>query len=152
LPVIFSRQGRDGNLAPLAQRRSQLVGDVPVRGSELWRIVLAPDDAGRFIIDHGGDNAFYRTGLAGTLRERNIRNLLLAGIPTDGVVHATMRAANDHGFECLAISDACCGTTAARHDAQLRITTFGNGLFGTVAPAAAVIAALSANDEKDPLP
>jgi hypothetical protein len=47
------------------------------------------------------------------------------------------------GFECLAVSDACQGTSEPRHTAQLRITTFGNGLFGTVAAAAAVHAALT---------
>lgn len=148
LTIVFSRHGQDGVLSPLAKRRSKLADQIPMRGSESWQLVLAPQPD-EIVVDHGGDNAFYLTGLAETFRSRNIRNLLVAGLPTDGLVHATMRAANDFGFECLAISDACRGTATARHDAQLKITTFGNGLFGTVASAAAVIAALPAYDNKD---
>jgi nicotinamidase-related amidase len=148
LPIIFSRHGFDSQASAIAQRRNRLAGDIPMRGSEAWQLVLsASDKDGDTIVDHCGDNAFYLTGLADMFRSRNIRNLLVAGIPTDGILHATMRSANDCGFECLAISDACRGTTAARHEAQLTITTFGNGLFGTVAPAERVIAALSANDK-----
>jgi nicotinamidase-related amidase len=77
------------------------------------------------------------------LKVRGIRNLLIAGLPTEGLIHATQRTANDMGFECLAVADACQGTSETRHAAQLRITTFGNGLFGTIASAAAVKAALT---------
>jgi biuret amidohydrolase len=118
-------------------------GELPVPPATWqWaRDIALPDDA--MIVTHAGDNAFYRTGLEAALRAAGIRNLLIAGLPTDGLVHATQRAANDMGFECLAIADACAGTTPARHDAQLRITTFGNGLFGGVADLAAVRAALN---------
>jgi nicotinamidase-related amidase len=93
-------------------------------------------------IDTTGDNAFLSTDLEDRLRAAGIRNLLIAGLPTDGLVHATMRAANDRGFECVAVSDACKGTSEPRHDSQLRITMFGNGLFGTVADCATVVDAL----------
>lgn len=93
-------------------------------------------------IEHAGDNAFFRTPLEAELRQRGIRNLVVAGLPTEGLVHATQRTANDMGIECLAVSDASAGTTLERHLAQLRITTFGNGLFGAVADTEAVIAAL----------
>jgi nicotinamidase-related amidase len=151
LTVVFSRQGRNGVLSPVAQRRGKVADPIPLRRSTAWQLVLEPL-ADEIIVDHRGDNAFYLTGLAETLRDRSIRNILVAGVPTDGLVHASMRAANDDGFECLAISDACRGTTMTRHDAQLIITTFGNGLFGAVAPAATVISALSAYDKKDLLP
>ena len=120
------------------------MGDVvPAAGSSQWQ--LAPElgafgDEGRF--DHGGDNAFFGTDLEHELKARGIRNLLIAGLPTDGLVHASQRAANDIGFECLAVSDACWGTDLARHQAQLRITTFGNGLFGAVADSTQVREAL----------
>ncbi|MBY5326081.1 isochorismatase family protein [Rhizobium leguminosarum] len=103
--------------------------------------LILPDTA--LVVDHSGDNAFYRTPLETELKAPGIRNLLIAGLPTDGLVHATQRTANDMGFECLAVADACQGTSETRHAAQLRITTFGNGLFGTVASAAAVKAALT---------
>jgi len=117
---------------------------VPVEGSGDWAFppeFVLPDAA--LVVDHSGDNAFYGTSLEAELKARGIRNLLISGLPTEGLVHATQRTANDMGFECLAIVDACCGTSEMRHAAQLRITTFGNGLFGTVASAAAVTAAMT---------
>ena len=139
----------DHGIAIYAARRDArpetLASDAHVSpASWQWtRDVALPEDA--HIVTHAGDNAFYQTGLEASLRAAGIRNLLIAGLPTDGLVHATQRAANDMGFECLAVADACAGTTPARHTAQLRITTFGNGLFGAVADLAAVRAALTSS-------
>ncbi len=102
-------------------------------------LVVYPSEA----VQHRGDNAFFGTQLEADLRQRGIRNLLIAGLPTDGLVHATQRTANDMGFECLLVSDASKATSPARHTAQLRMTTFGNGLFGAVADSAAIHAALA---------
>lgn len=114
---------------------------VSQRGSEalVSDLVMYRSDAVR----HRGDNAFFGTQLEADLRGRGIRNLLIAGLPTDGLVHATQRTANDMGFECLLVSDASKATSPARHTAQLRMTTFGNGLFGAVADSAAIHAALA---------
>lgn len=143
LAIIASRRGQDPEGGALARRRVALGDDVPAKDSVDWQfddsISLPP---GAIIVDHAGDNAFFGTGLEDTLRRRAIRNLLVTGLPTDGLVHATQRAANDMGFECLTVIDACKGTSPGRHEAQLRITTFGNGLFGAIASAAAVEAAL----------
>jgi len=149
LPIIASRRGRAETLSPVAARRAAMgaeLGDplFPPHAPE-WQLAEAlglPADAP--IFDHPGDNAFYSTSLEAWLRQRGIRNLLLAGLPTEGLLHATQRAANDMGFECIAISDACKGTTEARHAGQLRITAFGNGLFGTVATSGQIILALTA--------
>lgn len=96
------------------------------------------------LIMHQRDNIFFNADIDvdAMLRARGIRNLIFAGLPTEGLLHASMRAANDKGFECLAVSDACKGTSMPRHSAQLRITTFGNGLFGVVSPAQPLIDAL----------
>ena len=150
LPVVASRRGRAEMLSPVAARRAATGADVgdpifPPRTPE-WQLAQAldlPTDV--TIFDHHGDNAFYSTGLEARLRQRGIRNLLLVGLPTEGLLHATQRAANDMGFECIAVSDACKGTTEARHAGQLRITAFGNGLFGTVARSDQIIAALNAS-------
>jgi biuret amidohydrolase len=142
--IVAARRGYGPEENPLAARRRLLGDPIPERGSAEWalnaQIGLPPPT---IIVDCAGDNAFFGTRLEETLRQRGIRNLLVTGLPTDGLVHATQRAANDMGFECLAIADACKGTSQARHDAQLRITTFGNGLFGTVATSADIHAALS---------
>lgn len=149
LPVIASRRGRAGMLSPVAARRAAMGADLgdpvfPPHTPE-WQLAEALDlPADAPIFDHPGDNAFYSTGLEAWLRVRAIRNLVLAGLPTEGLLHASQRAANDMGFECIAVSDACKGTTDERHAGQLRITAFGNGLFGTVATADQIISALTA--------
>jgi nicotinamidase-related amidase len=114
---------------------------VSQRGAEalVSDLVMYRSDA----VQHRGDNAFFGTQLEADLRGRGIRNLLIAGLPTDGLVHATQRTANDMGFECLLVSDASKATSPARHTTQLRMTTFGNGLFGAVADSAAIHAALA---------
>jgi hypothetical protein len=53
-----------------------------------------------------------------------------------------MRAANDLGLECLLVEDGTATEDAAAHATILSITRFGNGLFGTTAPIAALLAAL----------
>jgi nicotinamidase-related amidase len=149
LLVVASRRGRAGTLSQVAARRAAMGNDMgdPVFPPHTpdWQLADALGLTGDApIFDHPGDNAFYSTGLEASLRQRGIRNLVLAGLPTEGLLHATQRAANDMGFECIAISDACKGTTEARHAGQLRITAFGNGLFGTVATADQIISALNA--------
>ncbi len=141
--VVAARRGIDGAQDPLAARRRLLGDRVPDKHSPEWQIsdrLALPADA--ILVDFGGDNAFIRTGLEEELLRRGIRNLIVTGLPTEGIVHATQRAANDMGFECIAVADACKGTSDPRHTAQLRITTFGNGLFGAVAATADVLAAL----------
>lgn len=144
ITIVAARRGYGPEENPVSARRRLLGDPIPERGSASWalsdRIRLPPD---AILVDCAGDNAFFGTALEETLCQRGIRNLLVTGLPTEGLVHATQRAANDMGFECLAIADACKGTSQARHDAQLRITTFGNGLFGTVAMSADIHSALS---------
>jgi biuret amidohydrolase len=131
--VMATRRGASPQTSEMAARRVAMGDVVEVPGTPGWQIEpslgLATDD---LVFDHSGDNAFFETGLEAQLRLKGVRNLVLAGLPTEGLLHATMRTANDMGFECLAVSDACKGTSDARHRAQLRITTFGNGLFGGV--------------------
>lgn len=152
IAVVAARRGAgrgtDGAQDPLAARRRLLGDRIPDRHSPEWRIsdrLTLPEDA--ILVDFGGDNAFIRTGLEDELVRRGVRNLIVSGLPTEGIVHATQRAANDMGFECIAVADACKGTSDPRHTAQLRITTFGNGLFGAVAATADVLAALKTSQE-----
>ncbi|MFC2156770.1 cysteine hydrolase family protein [Acidobacteriota bacterium] len=52
-------------------------------------------------------NAFKGTGLLEFLRSKDIKNLVICGMMTHMCVEAAVRAANDLGFECTVISDAC---------------------------------------------
>ena len=108
-----------------------------------WEIApaVAPR-TGEPIVDHSGDNAFIGTDLAFLLARGPVRNLIVGGMRTETVVHATMRAANDQGFECLLLEDGTATDLPGAKETIFHITRFGNGLFGVTAPIAAVVAAL----------
>lgn len=89
-----------------------------------------------------GLSAFYRTDLHDAFEGWGSRNLLVLGVTTDGQVHSSMRDANDRGYECLLVEDACAADNPAHHDFVIRVTQFGNGLFGTTARTADVVSAL----------
>ena len=145
LAVIATRRGRGTIESAVARRRAELGDRLQAVGAPDWELArglaLGKDAE---IIDHSGDNAFYGSNLEGLLRARGVSRLLIAGLPTEGLLHATMRTANDMGLEALAISDATKATTPERRIAQLRITAFGNGLFGAHAETAQVLRALGA--------
>ena len=65
--------------------------------------------------------AFYGTGLADRLRERDIDTVVMAGLATTMGVESTARAAADHGFAVLFAADAMSGMTAAEHEHALTV-------------------------------
>jgi len=120
-------------------------GRALTRGEPGWEI--APEVAplpGEPVIDKPGKGAFHATDLEQILRRRGVRNILFAGVTTDCCVHTTMRDANDRGYECLLLEDCCAASERANHEAILRFTTMGHGLFGCVAPSAALIESVEA--------
>lgn len=61
---------------------------------------------GETVITKSGKGAFYNTALNESLRARNIKQLIFAGVTTEVCVQSSMREANDRGFECLLATNA----------------------------------------------
>ena len=52
-------------------------------------------------------NSFHRTDLLEYLTVNNISRLVVIGMQTQMCLEAAVRAAHDHGFECIVIQEAC---------------------------------------------
>jgi biuret amidohydrolase len=91
-----------------------------------------------------GLDAFFGSGLDAALRSRGIVRLLLAGFGLETTVHSTMRDANDRGYECLLVVDACAAADPALVPAAVSMIEMSGGIFGAVGLTADVIAALAA--------
>jgi nicotinamidase-related amidase len=122
---------RIGNEGPM--------GRILVRGEPGHDIVpaLAPQP-GEPVIDKPGKGAFYATDLEPMLRNRGIEALLVAGVTTEVCVHTTVREANDRGFRCLVVGDACGSYFPEFHEVALRMVAAQGGIFGWVTEVAAV--------------
>ena len=155
--VIHTREGHRPDLsdAPPAKvargEPSKRIGDpgpmgrILVRGEPGHEIVaaLAPI-AGEPVIDKPGKGAFYATELEPMLRHRRIEALLVAGVTTEVCVHTTVREANDRGFRCAVLGDACASYFPHFHEAALAMVSAQGGIFGWVTDTRRAIGALTA--------
>ena len=118
-------------------------GRILVKGEPGWEIVpeVAPIE-GELIVDKPGKGAFYATNLDLLLRVAGVSHLIFTGITTDVCVHTTMREANDMGYECLLLEDCTGATDYGNYLSALHMVKMQGGVFGAVAPASALLAAL----------
>jgi len=119
------------------------MGRILVRGEPGHDIVpeLAPED-GEPVLDKPGKGAFYQTDLELLLRNRGVETLLVCGVTTEVCVHTTVREANDRGYRCVVVGDACASYFPEFHEVALRMIWAQGGIFGWVSDAARVCAAL----------
>jgi nicotinamidase-related amidase len=119
------------------------MGRILIRGEPGHEIVpaLAPAP-GEPVIDKPGKGAFYATELEPMLRHRGIDTLLVGGVTTEVCVHTTVREANDRGFRCVVLEDACASYFPEFHAAAIAMVHAQGGIFGWVARAADAAAAL----------
>lgn len=99
------------------------------------------------VIDKPGKGAFYQTDLDLMLRNRGIETLLVTGVTTEVCVHTTVREANDRGYRCLVLGDACASYFPEFHEVGLRMIAAQGGIFGWVSSTGAVLAALAARGQ-----
>ena len=97
---------------------------------------------GEPVIDKPGKGAFYATDLGAILSERGIETLLICGVTTEVCVHTTTREANDRGFRCAVVGDACASYIPEFHAAGLAMIKAQGGIFGWVTDSAAAVALL----------
>jgi len=156
LPVIFTRESYRGGLSDLAEgkrrlweRRGMQVGALGPNGRFLIRGEPSVDIVADLriqdsepLLDQTGFSAFFATDLERTLRERSIRNLIVAGIPTDGAVQATLRDANDRGYECLLLEDCCAAFDDDAHAKALLALKGERAIYGVVSTSDRLLGAL----------
>jgi biuret amidohydrolase len=153
--VIHTREGHRPDLADLPPakkirgRSATCIGDpgpmgrILVRGEAGHDIIpeLYPA-AGEPVIDKPGKGAFFATDLHAILQNRGIQQLVVTGVTTEVCVNTTVREANDRGYDCLVVSDCCGSYFPEFHETGLKMIAAQDGIFGWVAPSAAVIEAL----------
>jgi len=85
------------------------------------------------VIDKPGRGAFAHTDFELLLRNKGIKNLVIAGVTTDVCVSTTMREANDRGFDCVLLEDGSAASEPALHTGTVESVKMEGGIFGSIA-------------------
>ncbi len=93
-------------------------------------------------IDSVGIDGFYGSALDAVLRADGRDQLLLAGFGLETTVHSTLRTANDAGYECLTVVDACGVIDETCRSGAISSIEMSGGIFGAVGVTDSVLAAL----------
>jgi nicotinamidase-related amidase len=158
LLVFHTREGHLPDLSdcpPAKMLRSQQAGAAIGSKGPMGRLLIRGEYGHDFIdqlqplehetvIDKPGYGAFYKTDLESMLAQR-INTIILCGVTTEVCVHSTLREAVDRGFRCITVGDACAASNPALQQPALDMIAVEGGIFGTVASAAVVAAAISAS-------
>ena len=99
--------------------------------------------AGVVAVAAGGIDGFYSSRLDHLLRSEGRTHLLVVGHGLEGPVHNTLRTANDAGYECLLVTDACTPLTTEAAASAAHSVTMSGGIFGAIGLTAAVLDALA---------
>jgi nicotinamidase-related amidase len=95
------------------------------------------------VIDKPGKGSFYSTDLELMLPAQQIQTLLVCGVTTEVCVHTTVREANDRGFHCVVIEDACASYADEFHKVGIRMIWAQGGIFGSVDTSQNLVEALT---------
>lgn len=98
--------------------------------------------AGETAVVAAGVDGFYGSALDAVLRAQGVTHLLVAGFGFEGPVHSTLRRANDSGYECLTVADACVELDPELRAAAVSTIESSGGVLGAVATTETVRRAL----------
>ncbi len=157
--IVHTREGHRPDMAdapPAKVERgapSMRIGDpgamgrILIRGEAGHDIIpeLAPLE-GEPVVDKPGKGAFYATDLQTILQNRGIQNLLVGGVTTEVCVHTTVREANDRGYRCIVVADACGSYFPEFHEMGLKMIKAQGGIFGWVSDSTRILAAQDLED------
>jgi nicotinamidase-related amidase len=96
------------------------------------------------VLEAAGVDGFFGSCLDATLRGIGADQLLLTGAGLETCVHSTMRSANDRGYECLLVLDACVPYRPDLVPAARSHVEMSGGIFGAVGHTTDVLAAYAA--------
>lgn len=77
-------------------------------------------------------SAFNHTDFDLLLRNRGVRNLVIAGVTTDVCVLGTVKDAIDCGYDVLLLRDGCAAAEGRLHDAIIESVQMEGGIAGAV--------------------
>ena len=152
--VVFTREGHRPDLSdcpPTKLARSRAAGAEIGSAGPLSRLLVRGEWghdlideiqalAGEVIIDKPGYSAFHQTDLEQILRAQSIHTLVVCGVTTEVCVHTTVRAATDHGFHCITVSDACAASEPQLQQPAIDMLGVEGGIFGEVSISAMLLA------------
>jgi nicotinamidase-related amidase len=96
------------------------------------------------IIDKPGRGAFAHTDFDLLLRNKGIKNLVIAGVTTDVCVSTTMREANDRAYDCLLVEDGSAASEPNLHYSTCESVKMEGGIFGVTGKLDNIVDALEA--------
>jgi nicotinamidase-related amidase len=153
LMIIHTREGHRPSLRDVYAHKQRQTnncigspgpcGRILIRGEADHDIIpqLYPKQ-GEPVIDKPGKGSFYSTDLELMLRAQQIQTLLVCGVTTEVCVHTTVREANDRGFHCVVIEDACASYMDEFHRVGIHMIWAQGGIFGSVATSQNLVQAL----------
>jgi nicotinamidase-related amidase len=102
---------------------------------------VLPSVPGADSVTAAGIDGFFGGPLDAVLRAAHCDLILLAGLGLEAAVHSTMRSANDRGYECLLVVDACAPLDPDLVVPAISMVEMSGGIFGAIGMTDPVLAA-----------
>ena len=104
---------------------------------------------GEPVVDKPGRGAFAHTDFDLLLRNKGVKNLVIAGVTTDVCVSTTMREANDRGYDCVVLDDGTAASEPSLHIGTMESIKLVGVIFGAIAKIDDVLAIMAEHKSLD---